>query len=141
MGAARVEVAGAWVSRYDGIVRYALFEDRWYFFQCRRADYLWCDYFDRGVQLLADNQLHPLLLEKDFRTVQQKTASVADARWHSPGHIAQRALKKALLPDKDPTLREATAEKIRSLTLQDVKNYYRRVFRPDLTTIVVMWLP
>jgi zinc protease len=43
-----------------------------------------------------------------------------------------------LFPKGDPTQRQATAATVSSLTLQDVKDYYQKVFRPDLTTIVVI---
>ena len=35
-------------------------------------------------------------------------------------------------------MREATPRSVLSLTLQDVRHYHRTVFRPDLTTIVVI---
>jgi zinc protease len=35
-------------------------------------------------------------------------------------------------------LRDATAESVGALTLADVTSYYRKVFRPDLTSIVVV---
>ena len=37
-----------------------------------------------------------------------------------------------------PYWREALPRTVESLTLQDVRNYYRHAFRPDLTTIVVI---
>src|SRR5438552_13003461 len=49
-----------------------------------------------------------------------------------------RALNRALYPLYDPTLRETTANSVSSLSLDDVKAYYARTFRPDLTTIVVI---
>ncbi len=94
--------------------------------------------FDRGVQLLADNELHPALPEGAFKTVQQQVAATVAGRLQSPDYLAKRALKAALFPMNDLTLREATPATILSLTLQDVKDYYHRVFRPDLTTIVVI---
>ena len=49
-----------------------------------------------------------------------------------------RAIKTALYPKNDPALRYAKPETVDKLTLADVVNYYRTVFRPDLTTIVVV---
>jgi zinc protease len=94
--------------------------------------------FDRGVQLLADNELHPALPEREFMTVQQELAGSVKGRLESPDYLAGHALRKLLFPEKDPTLRQATAETVSALSLADVKKYYERVFRPDLTTIVVM---
>jgi zinc protease len=94
--------------------------------------------FDRGVRLLADNELHPAMPEGAFKTVQRQVASTVAGRLESPEYLAKRALKAALLPKGDPTLREATPATVSSLTLKDVKDYYHKVFRPDLTTIVVI---
>ena len=94
--------------------------------------------FELGVRLLADNVLRPALPEGAFKTVQRQAAASVAGLLESPEYLADRALKAALLPANDPTLREATPATISSLTLQDVKDYYRRVFRPDLTFIVVI---
>jgi zinc protease len=96
------------------------------------------DQFDRAVQLLAENQLHPALPEEAFKTVQQQVAATVAGRLQSPDYLADRALKAALFPRDDPTLREATPATISSLSIQDVKDYYHKAFRPDLTTIVVI---
>ena len=96
------------------------------------------DYFEKGVQLLADNQLNPVMPENDFRIVRQQAAAAAGGRLESPDYLAGKALAGALFPKNDPSLREATPESISGLTLSDVKEYYTKVFRPDLTTIVVM---
>jgi zinc protease len=96
------------------------------------------DSFDRGVGLLADNLLHPALPEAAFKTVQQQVVATVAGRLQSPDYLAKQALRAALFPKGDPTLREATPATVLSLTHEDVKNYYRKVFRPDLTTIVVI---
>jgi len=94
--------------------------------------------FDRGVQLLADNQLHPALPEEAFNVVQQEVAATVAGMLQSPGYLATRALEKGLYPKDDPSLREATPATVNSLTMSDVRDYYRKVVRPDLTTIVVI---
>jgi len=96
------------------------------------------DHFDRGVELLADNMLHLALLEKAFKTVQRQVAATVAGRLQSPGYLTKRALRAALFPKGDPTLQEATPATVLSLTLEDIKSYYRKVFRPDLTAIVVI---
>ncbi|MGZ6193015.1 MAG: M16 family metallopeptidase, partial [Syntrophales bacterium] len=54
----------------------------------------------------------------------------------SPDYLTKRTLRTSLFPKKDASLREATPSTISSLTLDEVKSYYQKVFRPDMTTIV-----
>ena len=96
------------------------------------------EYAERGVQLLADNLLQPALPESAFKVVRQETARALAGKLQSPSYLSRRALLKALYPKGDPTHRQATPETVSALTLDDVRAYYRKVFRPDLTTIVVI---
>ncbi|MFZ0613446.1 MAG: pitrilysin family protein [Desulfobacterales bacterium] len=96
------------------------------------------DHLDQGAKLLADHLLHPTLPQAAFETVRSLVASAVAGELQSPGYLFQRSLRKALFPADDPTLRQTTPETVRSLTLSDVRAYYGRVFRPDLTTIVVI---
>ena len=94
--------------------------------------------FDQGVQLLADNELNPALPAQAFNVLKPQTSQFVAGQLRSPGYRAGRALDSALFPPMDPTQRETTPETVSSLTLDDVKQYYSKVFRPDLTTIVVI---
>ena len=94
--------------------------------------------FSRGVQLLADNELNPALPREAFDVIKPETAQFVAGRMKSPGYRAGRALNAALLPANDPVLRETTPQTVSSLTLDDVKQYYAKTVRPDLTTIVVI---
>jgi zinc protease len=96
------------------------------------------EHFERGVQLLADNELSPALPAKDFKIIQPQLAASVAGELQSPDHIAGHALTTALFPKGDPARRETTPVTVKSLTIDDVKNYYVRSFRPDLTTIVVI---
>jgi zinc protease len=96
------------------------------------------DQFERGVQLLADNELSPALPEKDFKIIQPQLAASVAGELQSPDHIAGHALTAALFPKQDPARRETTPASVKSLTIQDVQNYYQYAFRPDLTTLVVI---
>jgi zinc protease len=95
-------------------------------------------YFDRGVQLLADNELHPALPEPAFKVVKAQTADSVGGLLKSPGYLAERALEFGLLPKNDPALRQPTPKTVDGLTAADVHDYYARAYRPDLTTIVVI---
>ncbi len=94
--------------------------------------------FDQGVRLLADNELNPGLPEHAFKVIQMQTAATVAGELKSPDYLTGRALRKALYPENDPVLRETTPKTVKSLTLKDVQNYYKKVYRPDLTTIVVI---
>ena len=94
--------------------------------------------FDRAASLLADNELSPALPKPAFQVAQGQLAQIVAGRNESPGYLTMRSLVKALFPPTDPSLRQATSKTVRALTLNDVRDYYRRVFRPDLTTIVVI---
>jgi zinc protease len=96
------------------------------------------DNFSRGVQLLADNELHPALPEKAFAIVKQQTSQFVVGNLRSPEYRTLRALDLALLPAGDPVLREVTPATLATVTLDDVKQYHAAAIRPDLTTIVVI---
>ncbi|HAM50846.1 MAG TPA: peptidase M16 [Nitrospiraceae bacterium] len=96
------------------------------------------EHFDRGVELLSDNLLHPALSEDAFKVVQQETGGALSGLLQSPSYLSNRALITALYPKNDPALRQATPDTVAMLALTDVTNYYRKIFRPDMTTVVVI---
>jgi zinc protease len=94
--------------------------------------------FDRGVALLANEELHPAFGASDFAIVAgQEAKSVADAA-DSPDHLTAVALANALYPIGDPQRRFATAATVQAVGLDDVKAWYANAYRPDMTTIVVI---
>jgi zinc protease len=95
-------------------------------------------YFDKGVELLADNEIHPALPPDAFQVVRGQAAQLIAGTLASPEYRFGRALKSGLLPKNDPELREATPQSVSAVTLADVKAYYGKVFRPDMTTIAVI---
>jgi len=94
--------------------------------------------FSRGVELLADNELHPALPTEAFAVVQQETTQFVAGNLVSPGYRTSRALDLALLPAGDPSLREVIPATVGKVTLDQVKQYQTSTLRPDLTTIVVI---
>jgi zinc protease len=96
------------------------------------------DKFDRAVALLADNELRPAFTAHDLDVVKRQVAGEVAGRLHSPGYLTGQALRAALFPKDDPTLRQAIPDTVRGITLGDLRAYYRAAIRPDLTTIVVI---
>jgi len=94
--------------------------------------------FAAGMRLLADNELHPAMPQAAFEIIRQREAAAAAGTLKSPDFLNELALGKALLPANDPQLRYPTGESIGGLTLADVRNYYARVYRPDMTTVVIV---
>ncbi len=94
--------------------------------------------FDRGVRLLAENLLHPTLPEDAFRIVRRQVASAVAGDIESPDYLSRRALRTGLYPKGDPALRQSTPATVAGLTLEDVRAYHDKVFRPDMTTVVVV---
>jgi zinc protease len=54
--------------------------------------------FSRGVELLADNELHPALPAEAFAVVKDQTTQFVAGNLKSPGYRTSRALDLALLP-------------------------------------------
>jgi zinc protease len=96
------------------------------------------EHFERGVELLAQNELSPALPEKAFAIVRAQAAAALPGVLQSPSFLARQALRGALFPPHDPELRHPTPKSLKSLTLGDVRRYYERTYRPDVTTIVVI---
>ena len=94
--------------------------------------------FSRGVQLLADNELHPALPAHAFAVVQRQTEQFVAGNLRSPGYRTSRAMELALLPTGDPALRQVTPETLAKVSLEGVKQCHAGTIRPDLTTMVVI---
>ena len=80
----------------------------------------------------------PALPDAAFKIVQSERQSAVAGLLQSPTHVSRHALREILYPKGDPRLRQATPQTVESLTLEDVKAYYAKVFRPDMTTIIVI---
>jgi zinc protease len=93
---------------------------------------------DKGVQLLAENELQPALPRQAFNVQQKELSQYLEGQMQSPQYMMDRDLRRGLFPQGDPALRQATPATVDSLTLQDAKNYFHKTYRPDLATIVMV---
>jgi zinc protease len=94
--------------------------------------------FRPGMALLAENELQPAFPANAYAVVQRQAEQSLAGTLQSPDYLFGRATDKAVVPPNDPMLREATPKTVAATALADVKTYYSRAFRPDLTTIVVV---
>jgi zinc protease len=93
--------------------------------------------FARGVALLAQAELQPRFDEATFELARQRAAEELQTDLNGSNSIANHRAAAFLLPAGDPELRTPTVAGVEALTLDDVKAYYAKTIRPDLTTIVV----
>ena len=94
--------------------------------------------FDRGVALLAENELQPRFDQPTFELAKRRAIDELRTALTSSATVANRRAAGYLLPSGDPELREPTPSEMQALTLDDVKAYDAATQRPDLTTIVVV---
>jgi len=95
-------------------------------------------HFEQGMQLLAENELHPAFPQAAFVVARRQLAQGLAGLEQAPDYQFQRAIDQAIVPEADPTLRQPTPETVGALRLEDVRAYYKAALRPDLTTVVVL---
>jgi len=96
------------------------------------------DQFDRGVQLLADAELHPAFPSTGFQTVKQQEVQELQGEMTSPDHLLEVALNQRLYPANDPLQIFATPDTANNVSLDTVKKWFTDAYRPDMTTVVVV---
>ena len=60
------------------------------------------EHFERGVQLLADNELSPALPEEAFKILQPQLAAAVAGELESPSYLAGQALRDRAVPEARP---------------------------------------
>ncbi len=94
--------------------------------------------FDRGVQLLAGDELQPAFPDQAFSIVKMQEVQGLSGEENTPQHLSDVALAQALYPSGDPANAFATTKTAGTVTLDDVKAFYAKAFRPDETTVAVI---
>ena len=95
-------------------------------------------YLDEGLVLLRDVAVHPNLADHDFERVQRLRLERLRQLRDLPGALADRAFAHVLYqshPYAQPGF--GTSASIASLSVEDVRQVHRRVFRPSGATLVV----
>jgi len=94
--------------------------------------------FGRAMALLAENELQPRLDQATFDIVKRRAIDQFQTDINSSHTVAVLQAAQKLLPFNDPELREPTIAGMQGLSLDQLKAYYAKTMRPDLTTIVVV---
>jgi zinc protease len=94
--------------------------------------------FDRAVTLLAQNELQPRLDQPTLDVVRRRAIDQVQTELNSSHSVAVQRAAEKLLPFNDPELREPSIPGMQGISLDEVKAYYTKTMRPDLTTIVVV---
>ena len=94
--------------------------------------------FDRAVTLLAQNELQPRLDQPTLDVVRRRAIDQLETELNSTHSIAVLQAAGKLLPFNDPELRAPTIAGMQGISLDELKAYYAKTMRPDLTTIVVV---
>jgi len=95
-------------------------------------------HFARGMELLAEHQLHPVFPPEAFTVARIQLAQLVAGRTNTPDYLFAQALAMATVPQGDPTLRRPTPATVMTLQQEDLRAYQAANFRPDRTTIVVV---
>lgn len=94
--------------------------------------------FETAFNLMAEVERHPAFPMHGFRSLKQQTVAALPGMLNSPDYRLGYGILKKINPPKDPSLREATQISMRAVSRDDVIETYRRVFRPDRTTIIII---
>ncbi len=96
------------------------------------------DHFSRGVELLAQNELHPSFHRRELAIAKNQTLRAVAGRVKTPEYRMSEALNQALLPPTDPQQTEFRPSDFRRVHASDVRRYFEETLRPDLATIVIV---
>ncbi len=94
--------------------------------------------FSRGIELLADNEIHPAMAAQAFEIVKRQSAEFVAGNLKSPEYRTLRALDMALLPAAIRCCGRRPPQTVANVTLEAVQRFRTATPRPDLTTLVVI---
>ena len=94
--------------------------------------------FDATIKVLADEELHPAFPQANFDILKQQEVAQMKGVVTTPSYLKDVALNKVLYPPSDPENVFETPETASAITVDSVKNFYGAVYRPDMTTVVVI---
>lgn len=94
--------------------------------------------FSRVTDILADGEEHPTFADPWFSIERGQLANSLASEATISGVMISRAYARLLAAPTDPSLRLPTSATVTSITRNDLLDYAKHYWRPDLTTIAVV---
>jgi len=94
---------------------------------------------DLGLDILSDVMLHPSFPQKEVERLKKETISMIEKKKEDPSSVASEIFSRTVysLPNYKRPL-EGYTQSVEKIKRNDVIAYYKKAFRPNLTTIVVV---
>ena len=95
-------------------------------------------HLNKVLEIFADVLLRPIFPEDEFvKLIPQKLAGLKQAK-ANPSSIAANMARRVIFGDMHPYGIYATEGALKDIKLQDVKDYYKAVFKPNDASIIVV---
>ena len=121
----------------------ALLGSNIYFGSGRTSSYVYIrcytEKLDETLELLEQKLFMPNFDEKDFKRVKKSLLQSINNQTVSAGAMASKSFSKLMFGDDSPLgTSTATYSSVDKIKLEDVVNFHREMYSPDLTSIVVV---
>jgi zinc protease len=90
------------------------------------------------IQTLADVMQHATFPAKELELSRKRALTNLKAQLDDPASLGRRIFQQAVYPENHPFHSFPTPESLKSISRQDVLNFYKQHYRPDTTTIALV---
>ncbi len=94
--------------------------------------------FDAILKIIADGEMHPSFPDSWFQLERGQLANSLSSENDLASVLVERSYKNLLMSPNDPGLRFASKQSVAGLTRDDVVDYAKEYWRPDLTSIAIV---
>lgn len=95
-------------------------------------------HLDKGLSLMSDVLMNVNFPQSEFDRVKKQTESALLSAKSDPETMANNAESKANFPKGHPYSEVMTEATLNNITLQDVKDYYKLIFTPEGSYLVIV---
>ncbi len=94
-------------------------------------------YLDEFLDIYSDIYINPGFNAKEFEKLKNRTKSALQAMKSNPDTLSENLMRKILYGDKHNYGKILTEAILDSIKIEDIKNYYGKVFHPNNSTLAV----